>query len=172
MGTVIKCMAFYDEPFWREDGLTGQATSLPGPVQVIFDNTPPNDAPGVLMGFLEGRDGRELGQLTEAERREVVTKNFARLFGPKALQPSGYVDRNWSAEPYSRGCYAGVFGPGAWTGYGRHLREPIGRVHWAGTETATRWMGYFDGAIQAGKRAASEVLVAEGAASPAPAATG
>ena len=172
MGTVIKCMAFYDEPFWREDELTGQATSLPGPVQVVFDNTPPNDAPGVLMGFLEGRDGRELGQLSEAERREVVTENFARLFGPRALRPSGYVDRNWSAEPYSRGCYAGVFGPGAWTGYGRHLREPIGRIHWAGTETATRWMGYFDGAIQAGKRAASEVLAAEGAASPAPAAAG
>ena len=53
--------------------------------------------------------------------------------------------------------------PGTWTAYGRALREPVGRVHWAGTETATRWMGYFDGAIQAGHRAAGEVLDAEGA---------
>lgn len=166
MGTVIKCMAIYDEPFWREDGLTGAATSLPGPAQVVFDNTPPNGTPGVLMGFLEGRDGRELGAVPEAERREAVVGTFARLFGERAAKPSGYVDKDWSSEPYSRGCYAGVPTPGTWTAYGRALREPIGRIHWAGTETATRWMGYFDGAIQSGKRAAGEVIAAEGAAAP------
>jgi monoamine oxidase len=78
-----------------------------------------------------------------------------------------YVEKDWSAEPYSRGCYAGVLGPGAWTGYGRLLREPVGRIHWAGTETATRWMGYMDGAIQSGRRAAAEALRAEGSAIPA-----
>jgi len=163
MGTVIKCMAIYDEPFWREDGLTGAATSLPGPAQVIFDNTPPSGSPGVLMGFLEGRDGRELGRVPESERREAVVGTFARIFGERAARPSGYVDQDWSSEPFSRGCYAGVPSPGTWTAYGRALREPIGRIHWAGTETATRWMGYFDGAIQAGKRAAAEVAAAEGA---------
>ncbi len=163
MGTVIKCMAIYDEPFWREDGLTGAATSLPGPVQVIFDNTPPNGTPGVLMGFLEGRDGRELARVSQDQRRRVVVENFTRIFGDRAANPSGYVDKDWSSEPYSRGCYAGVPTPGTWTDYGRALREPIGRIHWAGTETATRWMGYFDGAIQAGRRAAGEVLAAEGA---------
>jgi monoamine oxidase len=56
-----------------------------------------------------------------------------------------------------------VLGPGAWTGYGRLLREPVGRIHWAGTETATRWMGYLDGAIQSGRRAAAEVMSSEGA---------
>jgi monoamine oxidase len=165
MGTVIKCMAIYDEPFWREDGLSGQALSLPGPVQVIYDNTPPNGAPGVLMGFLEADDGRRLGAASEAERRDVVVANFARMFGERAARPAGYVERNWSAERYSRGCYAGVPTPGTWTSYGRVLREPVGRIHWAGTETATRWMGYFDGAIQAGRRAAAEVIEAEGAGS-------
>ena len=169
MGSVIKCMAIYDEPFWREDGLSGQATSLPGPAQVVFDNTPPNGTPGVLMGFLEGRDARLLGSLPEAERRVAVVGTFARLFGERAADPRGYVERDWSSEPFSRGCYAGVLGPGAWTGYGRALREPVGRIHWAGTETATRWMGYFDGAIQSGKRAAGEVLAAEDARSTAPA---
>jgi monoamine oxidase len=167
MGTVIKCMAIYDEPFWREDGLTGAATSLPGPAQVIFDNTPPSGTPGVLMGFLEGRDGRELGRVPEPERREAVVGTFARIFGERAARPSAYVDQDWSSEPFSRGCYAGVPTPGTWTAYGEALREPIGPIHWAGTETATRWMGYFDGAIQAGKRAASEVIAAEGATAPA-----
>jgi monoamine oxidase len=163
MGSVIKCMAVYDEPFWRHDGLSGQAVSLPGPAQVVFDNTPPNGSPG-LIGFLEGRDARELAAVPEAERRDAVLRGFQRLFGRRAAHPVLYVDKDWSAEPYSRGCYAGVFGPGAWTGYGRLLREPVGRIHWAGTETATRWMGYMDGAIQSGRRAAVEVMRAEGAA--------
>ena len=163
MGSVIKCMAVYDEPFWRRDGLSGIATSLPGPVQVVFDNTPPKGTPGVLMGFLEGRDARFLGPAPEVERRQAVVGTFARLFGERAATPTAYAEQDWSAEPYSRGCYAGVPTPGTWTAYGRALREPVGRIHWAGTETATRWMGYFDGAIQAGKRAAGEALDAEGA---------
>ena len=107
------------------------------------------------MGFLEGRDARVLGPVPEAERREAVVGTFARIFGERAANPTGYVEKDWSSEPYSRGCYAGVPTPGTWTAYGRALREPVGRIHWAGTETATRWMGYFDGAIQAGRRAAA-----------------
>ena len=161
MGAVMKCMAIYDEPFWRERGLSGLAASLPGPVQVIFDNTPPNGRPGVLLGFLEGADARKLGAEPPEVRREVVVANFARLFGDRAKAPVDYAERDWSADPWSRGCYAGVMPPGAWTQYGRALRAPIGRIHWAGTETATRWMGYFDGAIQSGARAAREVVAAE-----------
>jgi monoamine oxidase len=163
MGSVIKCMPVYDEPFWREDGLSGSATSLPGPAQVVFDISPPGGSPGALLGFVEGRDARVLGALPEAERRDAVLQNMARLFGPRALEPADYVERDWSTEIYSRGCYAGVLGPGGWTGFGRALREPVGRIHWAGTETATRWMGYFDGAVQAGRRAAAEVARVEGA---------
>jgi monoamine oxidase len=164
MGAVIKVMAIYDEPFWREDGLSGQALSMSGPVQVIYDNTPPNGSPGVLLGFLEGDDARRLGAASEAERRQAVLGTFRRMFGPKVAELTGYVEKDWSSEIYSRGCYAGVPTPGTWTSYGQALRAPVGRIHWAGTETATRWMGYFDGAIQAGKRAAAEVLSAEGAA--------
>jgi monoamine oxidase len=166
MGSVIKCMAVYEEPFWRQDGLSGQAISLPGPAQVVFDNTPPNGSPG-LIAFLEGTDARELAGIPEAARRDAVLRGFQRFFGRRAAHPVLYVEKDWSAEPHSRGCYAGVLGPGAWTAYGRLLREPIGRIHWAGTETATRWMGYMDGAIQSGRRAAAEVLRAEGAAVPA-----
>jgi monoamine oxidase len=164
MGSVIKTMSIYDEPFWRDDGFSGQVLSLPGPAQVIFDNTPANGSPGVLLSFLEGREARVLGAVSEAERREAVVGALARVFGPRAAKPTGYVEKDWSAEPYSRGCYAGVLGPGAWTAYGRWLREPTDRIHWAGTETATRWMGYFDGAVQSGRRAAAEVMRTEGSA--------
>ena len=53
-GSVVKVYAAYDEPFWRADGLNGQAASDRGPVKVTFDNSPPSGTPGVLMGFLEG----------------------------------------------------------------------------------------------------------------------
>src|SRR5215207_3410764 len=98
MGSVIKCMAVYDEPFWRKDGLTGQAISLPGPAQVVFDNTPPNGSPG-LIGFLEGRDARELASLREDERREAVLRGLQRLFGRRAAHPILYVEKDWSSEP-------------------------------------------------------------------------
>jgi monoamine oxidase len=36
--------------------------------------------------------------------------------------------------------------------------QPLGRVHWAGTETADQWMGYVEGAVRSGIRAAGEVI--------------
>jgi monoamine oxidase len=81
-----------------------------------------------------------------------------RWFGPKAAQPVDYVERDWSAEPWTRGCYGAHFPTGAWTRFGPALREPCGPIHWAGTETATTWMGYLDGAVESAERAVAEVL--------------
>lgn len=69
-----------------------------------------------------------------------------------------YIEQDWSTEPWTRGCYSAHFTPGAWTQFGPALRTPVGRIHWAGTETATSWTGYMDGAVQSGERAATEVL--------------
>jgi len=159
-GSVIKCMAIYDEPFWRADGFSGQVTSTDGPVKVVFDNTPPGSSSGVLLGFLEGEQARKLGHLSLAERRDAVTACFARYFGPRAASPNDYVERSWAEEEYTRGCYAGYFPPGVWTTLGSGLRDPCGRLHWAGTETADVWNGYMDGAISSGDRAAREVIAA------------
>ena len=68
-----------------------------------------------------------------------------------------FVERDWGAEPWTRGCYGAHLPPGAWTQVGAALREPVGPIHWAGTETAERWCGYIDGAITSGERAAAEV---------------
>jgi monoamine oxidase len=161
MGTVIKVQCVYDEPFWRADGLAGQATSDTGPVKITFDNSPPDATehrgPGVLMGFIEGSEGRQVLSATVEERRRGVVESFARYYGPKARRPTSYVEKSWAAEPWTRGCYAGYFGPGVWSDFGRALREPVGRIHWAGTETATVWTGYMDGAVRSGERAADEV---------------
>jgi monoamine oxidase len=158
LGTVAKCMAIYDEPFWRSEGLSGQGTSDTGPVKLTFDNSPPGGSPGVLLGFLEGRQARELGRLRVDERRTAVVDCFARLFGPRAGRPAGYVERLWAEEEWSRGCYGCHMPTGAWTNYGPALREPIGPLHWAGAEYATVWNGYMDGAVRSGEAAAAAVL--------------
>lgn len=160
-GTVIKCHLVYDEPFWRRDGLTGQAASTRGPAQIVFDNTPQDGSPGVLVAFLEGRAGRELGRWPLERRRAAVVEAMSRLFGPPAARPVAYLEHDWAADEWSRGCYGGYLQTSAWTQFGPALRAPIGRLHWAGAETATRWAGYMDGAVRSGERAADEVLAAE-----------
>lgn len=164
-GTIIKCMAIYEEPFWRAQGLSGVGLSDGGSVNAIFDNTPHGGSPGVLLGFLDGRAARLWGQRSVDERRAEVSHVFARLFGKRGAKPADYVERAWAEEPWSRGCYSGAFGPSGWTDFGPFLRAPIGRIHWAGTETATVWNGYMDGAITAGRRAAAEAAAALGRSS-------
>jgi monoamine oxidase len=157
-GSVIKTMAIYEEPFWRAEGLSGQGTSDVGPARVTFDNSPPDGSPGVLLGFLEGRLARHWATRPAAERRESVLAGHARLFGARAAKPVDFIERIWADEEWTRGCYGCLMMTGGWTEYGRALRAPLDRLHWAGAETATVWNGYMDGAVQSGERAAAEVL--------------
>lgn len=157
-GYVIKCMARYEAPFWREQGLSGQAASPDHPVAVTFDNSPRDASTGVLLGFLEGGHARRAAALGEAERRDLVLDGFATYFGERARRPLEYVERDWAEEEWIRGGYGAHLGPGAWTQYGPLLREPEGLVHWAGSETSAVWNGYMDGAIRSGERGAAEVV--------------
>ncbi len=157
-GAVIKCHAVYDRPFWREDGLRGEAAGDTAPVKVIFDATPPGaDQPGILVAFIEGADGLAMSGATPAERQHAVVEVLAHYFGDEARRPVAFLERDWSAEKWTRGCYGAHLPPGAWTQVGAALREPVGPIHWAGSETAVRWCGYIDGAISSGERAAREI---------------
>ena len=158
MGTVIKCNVVYDEPFWRRDGLAGYANADTDPVRLTFDNSPPDGGPGVLLAFIEGQAGRIWGARPAAQRRAAVLDNLATFFGERTRSPRDYIEMSWAAEQWTHGCYEGYAPPGVLTAYGAAMRAPIGRIHWAGTETATYWNGYMDGAIRSGERAAKEVL--------------
>lgn len=162
-GSVIKLHVVYDEPFWRAEGLTGQAASDEGPVKVTFDNSPPGGSPGVLVGFMEATDGRIWAHRSEAERRDAAVACLVRYFGPRAARPLEYVERDWMAEEFSRGCYGAHFTPGVWTAFGEALRTPIGRIHWAGAECAPVWNGYMEGAVRSGEQVADDIVVLRGA---------
>ncbi len=157
MGRVIKINVVYAEPFWRADGWSGQANSDKRPLGTVFDNTPHGGGPGVLVGFLEGRHADVGARLDPADRRARVLEDLAGYFGPRARNPIDYIERDWAEEEYSRGCYGAFATPGTLTRFGPALRRPIGPLHWAGTETATRWAGYIDGAAESGHRVAREL---------------
>ena len=157
-GRASKCMALYETPFWRDDGLSGEAVTDAGPVTLTFDSSPRDSSAGVLLGFVGGPDADEMASMGTAERRAAVLACFARLYGPRAERPLDYAEQEWSAEEWSGGGPTSNFGPGGWTACGPALREPVGRIHWAGTETATVWSGYMEGALQAAERAAAEAL--------------
>lgn len=157
-GTVIKTFAAYPTPFWREAGLNGQAISERGPVKVTFDVSPPDAEVGLLLGFVEGGEGRRWQRLSEDERRRQVLDCFVRYFGPAAANPTAYVEKDWTAEEFTRGCYGAHFAPGVWTNHGDVLRPPIGRIHWAGAEYAVEWNGYMEGAVRSGRATADEIL--------------
>jgi monoamine oxidase len=157
MGSYAKVEAVYDRPFWRDKGLSGQAF---GELHVssTFDQTPPSGDPGVIIGFIGGTHARDWYQQDEAARRRIALGDFASYFGDEALSPNAYLEGLWSAEVWTRGDPVGFTPPGVLLDFGEFMRRPSGRIHWAGTETANYWMGYMDGAVRAGERAASEVL--------------
>jgi monoamine oxidase len=156
-GSVIKFEAVYPNPFWRTEGLNGSSYAEAPPVHFTFDNSPPSGRPGVLLGFVAGREARRLGAASAASRRREVLGSFTRLFGARAARPRQLIEHNWSQEVWTRGCYAGYLPPGVWSDFGAALRAPVGPIHWAGTETAEVFTGYMDGAVRSGERAAREV---------------
>lgn len=161
-GNVIKFQIEYDTPFWREAGLSGTVLSTDHAVSLVYDNCVPDSDRGILVAFVEGRHARAFNELTEPRRTQRVLGDLAEFFGGAAATPAQVLQRNWSEEPFTRGCYGGRFATGLWTSVGEHLARPTGRISWAGAETAAVWNGYIDGAIRSGRRAARETLDACG----------
>ncbi len=161
-GTLMKVACVYDTPFWRDAGLNGTVVSYDGPVQVTYDGSPPGGDPdlGVIFGFVGGDLQRDFISMPKNERKAAVVANFTKYFGNEAANPNEYIESDWVADRWSRGGPVGFTSPGALFQLGRFLREPAGRIHWAGTETSGYWVGYMDGAIRSGERVAAEVLAA------------
>ena len=161
-GTLTKVAVVYDRPFWRAAGLTGTAVSTSGPVSATFDDSPPTASltkgPGIIFGFVGGDNARSYAKLSPAARRAAVLKEYSLCFGAEARKAKGFFETPWSGQEWTRGCPVGIPSTGTLLAYGPWLRLPVGRIHWAGTETSDFWNGYMDGAVRSGERAAAEVL--------------
>jgi len=157
MGTVIKLHLAYETPFWREHGFSGLGLSDDLACGVMVDRSPEDLSMGVLVGFIDADKAVEYSARGRDARRAAIVETAVAFFGEDAREPIDYAELDWVAEEWSLGCYVSHAGPGVLTSFGEALRQPCGRIHWAGSETATRGIGYIDGAMQSGLRAADEV---------------
>jgi monoamine oxidase len=157
-GAIVRILVTYEEPFWRSDGLTGETVAPESPVSVSIDQTPRSGAPGVLSTYAVGPKAVEFAALDQAARRELCLEELAKRVGYRARSPIGFLETYWLAEPWSLGGMIGHFPPGILTNYGPALRQPVGRIHWAGTERATLMHGLMEGAVRSGERTAEDVL--------------
>lgn len=157
-GTVVKCLLRYETPFWRADGYSGFVEDDAGPAHYYFDDGDPDGETGRLVGFICGDAARQWASRGRDARREALTQQLVSLFEDERFAASvDYLDQAWTGEAYSRGAYHGYPTPGTITACWEHIREPVGRIHWAGAETATKWYGHMDGAVRSGERAATEI---------------
>ncbi|XP_021008621.2 amine oxidase [flavin-containing] A [Mus caroli] len=165
MGAVIKCMVYYKEAFWKKKDYCGCMIieDEEAPISITLDDTKPDGSLPAIMGFILARKAERFAKLHKDIRKRKICELYAKVLGSQeALSPVHYEEKNWCEEQYSGGCYTAYFPPGIMTQYGRVIRQPVGRIYFAGTETATQWSGYMEGAVEAGERAAREVLNALG----------
>ena len=188
IGNYIKFVVTYKTPFWRSKGLSGEGTSdgsfiylneekfakaykkdinkitfnkqIPsiGAVAEVFDGTNEEEQPA-LVGFVAAKAAVEWGDQSEEVRRTEIIEGLVKFYGEEARDYVDYIDKNWNLEPFNGGCPAfNVTSSGLMSDFARALREPFYNVHFCGTESATEWQGYMDGAVESGERAAHEVL--------------
>ncbi len=165
MGCCAKILISYDRPFWREKGLAGIGLGNCRWLELCADSSDPETGVGVMATFVVGdryRDWRAMGEGDSPaerlrQRRAAVLADLANYFGEEALSPATYDEVDWPSQPWIGGGYAAFMPPGVWTSYGEALAAPVGRIHWAGTEMAERWPGFFDGAVRTGEAAAEAI---------------
>jgi monoamine oxidase len=161
MGAVVKTVAVYDWPFWRDAGLAGAAISHVGPFRELHDHSGPDGTPAAIFGFA-GSD-RFAGAMND-EIAAAFTGQLVRLFGPHAANPRQLHHVDWSRERYTS---PATPSPVASTAAYSHpeMHKPVhGRLHWGSTETAPDFAGHIEGAIRAGARAASAIVQLSSAA--------
>jgi monoamine oxidase len=158
MGATIKVNVVYHKPFWRGQGLSGSVVADSGPIQVTYDNSPPDGHPGVIVGFLEGKYGRRHLHQSKSERRKAVIDCLVRYFGAEARHATGYHEKVWAKDRWAEGAYGSFNPPGVLTGLGPLLPDDLGGIAFAGADFSATWPGYMDGAIGSGHAAAEAVI--------------
>lgn len=155
MGTVYKAIAVYDTPFWRARG-DAECVLLGEPSVAVFDTSPPV-GPGHLCMLVGGPAARALDDLDADSRRALLLRRLAQRLENDVERPASWHEKSWHRDVFAGGGYSALPVPGTRDGFYPVASTPTGRIHWAGTETATEHAGYIEGAIEAGDRAAREV---------------
>ena len=148
MAGQAKAIALYDTPFWREDGLSGDAQSRRGPMVEIHDASPAQGGPYALFGFI----GVPPQHRTNSDTLHGhLTEQLVRLFGPQAASPRQLYIKDWAFDPNTAtdADHAPLY---AHPHYGL---PPSLACLWdndlflSGTEVAPEFGGFLEGALEA-----------------------
>ena len=158
LGKVIKTLLVFDTPWWRAKGLSGRIQQTGSFFNSAVDCSPPGGRVGILAIFSTSRSARNLGMNHPESVRIRLSMEWLRQVTNTTI-PSAIAARSvdWSADPWSLGGYASVRPLGGWLAVPQ-LFAPVGKIHFAGTETATEWRSYMEGALESGERAAQSIL--------------
>jgi len=157
MGSVIKCFIFYAKPFWRDLGYSGEIFTDKGPICNYYDASTDNQH-AALIGFIAGKHALFWTNKTKESRKQAIVDQLASFLGEAANHPTGYLEKNWLEDPFSRGAYMALMPPNIIRFAGHTLQEPVGRLYWAGTETSSLWYGYMEGALRSSENVTDKLL--------------
>lgn len=152
MAGHAKAVAVYDTPFWRDAGLSGDASSRHGPMVEIHDASPAQGGPYALFGFIgippQGRSDMPL-------LRQHVIAQLVRLFGDAAAAPQKLLIKDWAFDPLTATALdqAPLYAHPTY-----RLPQQLqglwqNRLLFAGTEVASQFGGYLEGALEAAENA-------------------
>ncbi|KAF2073578.1 hypothetical protein CYY_005127 [Polysphondylium violaceum] len=167
MGKVIKFLVFYESNLWAHHSnitkYSGEVISFGPGVSFVYDATLENGSNPCIVGFFVGENALNWSKKRSDERKTHVTDFLFKTLGDgkdsRYLNPSEYIECDWSKEEFSKGGYSIVIpNKTSFLDYKDSLFKFIGRMHFAGSETAKDWVGYIDGAVGSAERVANEVL--------------
>lgn len=129
-----------------------------GPISIVYDATNSDGEPA-LVCFIMGQPAVEWLDLSAELRKVEIVEGLARYFGTEAREYVDFYEKNWNDEPFAGGCPVScISSSGIMKDFARALREPFMNMHFCGTETATQWIGYMDGAVESAERVVNEIL--------------
>lgn len=155
MGDMVKAVAIYNRPYWREQGLSGFVFSQSGPFRELHDHSTVGDRAAAIFGF---SPAESLVPGDSSTIREAFVRQLVSIFGGEAADPLDVIVTNWAAERYTSprqwrtSKTTATYGHPAFREEGRNVQ-----ILWASTETADAFAGHMEGAIRAGIHAAAAV---------------
>ncbi|KAJ0279337.1 hypothetical protein CBS470a_009316 [Colletotrichum nupharicola] len=162
LGYYSKTIFVFKKPWWRDAGFSGAIASDTGPIVFSRDTCVPNDKQYSITCFHVAEPGKQWSKLRAEDRREAVLKLFRAMFSTvvdDVPEPINIIEKEWTKDPWARGAPSPVMGPGVLTSdAGKAVREPVGHIHFIGTEASLVWKGYMEGAVQSVIRGAKEVI--------------
>jgi monoamine oxidase len=155
-GSVMKFLVRYDQPFWRDQD-SGATRVWMEPSGLYVGEAGLDEHTPMLVAFLGGPSSHIWREMAAEQRRRALMERLVEAYGPRAASPTSFVERDWAADDWGGGGYWNVLLDPSITDAVDVLLQGAQGVTFASTELAAKFPGYIEGAINAGRVAASGV---------------